>query len=123
MDMEEFERIAEEEFANLPDGFRSRIDNVSVVVEDLPTDYHLSRVAGATRHGLLGLYSGIPLTRRNTGYGMAPVIPDTITLFKRNIEAFAGGTEHVRGKIREVLIHEIGHYFGMTEEQVRAAGY
>jgi predicted Zn-dependent protease with MMP-like domain len=122
VDLEQFEQIAEEEFNLLPESFKSRMENLRVVVEGLPSEYHLNKVPGATMHGLLGLYSGIPLNRRNTAYGMAPVIPDTITLFKENIERHAGGKD-IRRKIREVLIHEVGHYFGMTEEEVRAAGY
>ena len=72
---------------------------------------------------LLGLYEGIPLTRRGAEYGVYPVVPDTITLYQKNIEAVSRSDEEVRGTIRDVLIHEIGHYFGMTDAEIRKAGY
>jgi predicted Zn-dependent protease with MMP-like domain len=72
---------------------------------------------------LLGLYEGIPLTRRGVDYGMYPVVPDRITLFKQNIEIIARDEQELRAKIREVLIHEIGHYYGMSETEIRRAGY
>lgn len=124
MRIEEFEKIAEEEYNALPAGFKERIENLRIVVEEIPNDHMLRSVDAHSEWGLLGLYQGIPLTRRNTGYGMYPVVPDTITLFKRNIEALVGRDERrVREKIREVLIHEIAHHFGMNEDEIRAAGY
>ncbi|HCV43405.1 MAG TPA: Zn-dependent protease [Bacteroidetes bacterium] len=123
MDFSEFERIAEEEYDALPEGFKSRIHNVRVIVEELPRDDQLRKVSAASRYSLLGLYEGVPLNHRNTGYGTYPIVPDTITLFKHNIESVVAGDVRVRVKIREVLIHEIGHYFGMTEDEVRKAGY
>ncbi len=72
---------------------------------------------------LLGLYEGIPLSKRGSDYGVYPVIPDTITLFQRNIESVSRSEAEVRKRIREVLIHEIGHYFGMTDAEIRKAGY
>ncbi len=123
MELAEFEKIAEEAFAALPDSFKARIENVRIVVEDLPGDDQLARVGAGSRYQLLGLYQGVPLNRRLTGYGMYPTVPDTITLFKRNIESIARDDARIREKIREVLIHEIAHYFGMTEEEIRQAGY
>lgn len=123
MEFSEFERVAEEEYDRLPEGFKNRIHNVRVVVEELPREDQLRRVSATSPYSLLGLYEGVPLQYRNTGYGTYPVVPDTITLFKRNIESVARGEMNVRGTIREVLIHEIGHYFGMTEEDIRQAGY
>ncbi len=123
MEHEEFERIAEEAYEALPDSFKSKIENVRIVVEDLPRDDQLRTVGAASRYSLLGLYQGVPLNKRLTGYGSYPTVPDTITLFKRNIESVARQDAHVRERIREVLIHEIAHYFGMTEEEIRQAGY
>ncbi len=123
MELEEFERIAEEAYAALPEPFKTRIENVRIVVEDYPREDQLSKVGAASRYQLLGLYQGVPLNHRLTGYGMYPTVPDTITLFKRNIESAAGNDSRIRERIREVLIHEIAHYFGMTEEEIRKAGY
>ncbi len=99
------------------------MENVHIVVED--TDLGGARRRAGIRGGsfLLGLYEGVPLTRRGTGYGMYPILPDKITLFKQNIERVARTPEEIRLQIREVLIHEIAHHFGMDEKQIRDAGY
>lgn len=122
MDSDEFVRVAEEEYEALPEQFKGRIENLRIVVEDFPGPDLVRQARVRFPYGLLGLYQGVPLNYRNTGYGAYPVVPDTITLFKRNIEAITPPAK-LREKIREVLIHEIGHYFGMTEEEIRHAGY
>jgi predicted Zn-dependent protease with MMP-like domain len=123
MTRERFEAIAEEEFATLPDSFRHRIENVRIVIEETDSPAR-RRSAGVGSSGmLLGLYEGIPLPRRGVDYGMVPVVPDTITLFQRNIESIARSDAEVRRQIRETLIHEIAHYFGMDEDDIRDAGY
>jgi len=118
-----FEAMVDEEFAALPEKFRAAMDNVHIVVEDVPR--RPLPVRGGTRSGtvLLGLYEGIPLTRRGTDYGVYPVLPDRITLFRTNIELVAGSPSRVRAVVRDTLIHEIGHYFGMSEREIRRAGY
>ncbi len=123
MDLEEFEQEAEAIYNALPDTFKGKIENLRIVVEDLPDDELIEKANVSSRYDLLGLYQGVPLNYRNTGYGTYPIIPDTITLFKRNIESVAGKGPALREKIREVLIHEIAHYFGMTEDEIRKAGY
>lgn len=121
-DREAFERLLEEEFDRLPERFRSAMENVHIVVDD---GDGAGRRRGGTRSGgtLLGLYEGIPLTKRGADYGVYPVVPDRITLFRRSIQRAAGSNDDVRRLVRMVLIHEIGHYFGMTEAELRAAGY
>ena len=123
MELEEFERVAQEAYEALPDTFKAKIENVRIVIEDLPHEDQLRKVGVRSRYNLLGLYQGVPLNHRLTGYGSYPTIPDTITLFKRNIEAVSRHESEIRERIREVLIHEIAHYFGMTEEEIRQAGY
>ena len=123
MEAGDFERVAEEIFESLPDVFKGRIENLRIVVEDLPDEELVAKARVSSRYNLLGLYQGVPLNHRNTGYGAYPIVPDTITLFKQNIESVAGQGPSLREKIREVLIHEIAHYFGMTEEEIREAGY
>lgn len=123
MDRELFEKVVEEVFDSLPAQFHATIDNVHIVVEDLP-DVRVNARKGIRSGGmLLGLYEGIPLTRRGVDYGMYPVVPDRITLFRKNIEAIARDDHELRAKVREVLIHEIGHYYGMSETEIRRAGY
>jgi predicted Zn-dependent protease with MMP-like domain len=123
MDRAEFEAIAEEEFAALPPAFLERLENVHVVVEEM--DSRRTRGRAGIRSGgfLLGLYEGVPIHKRGTDYGMYPVLPDRITLFQRNIERVASNAEEIRTVIRETLIHEIAHHFGMSEKEIRDAGY
>ncbi len=120
MTRERFEVVAQQAFDSLPDAFRERIENVHIVVEDLPSDDVAGR-GGRNRFSLLGLYQGIPLTKRGTWYGTSPTVPDKITLYQRNIEALCSDEGEIRRRIVEVLFHEIGHYFGMNEAQIRNA--
>jgi predicted Zn-dependent protease with MMP-like domain len=123
MTRERFEAIAEEEFANLPEPFRQRIENVRIVIEDVDSAVQRRRAGLGRSSMLLGLYEGVPLTRRGVDYGVMPVMPDTITLFQKNIESIARSDAEIRTQIRETLIHEIAHYFGMDEDEIRDAGY
>lgn len=120
MKREEFETIAQEAFERLPAAFKDRVDNVQIVVEDYPSE-EIRRSVRAGKYSLLGLYQGIPLPHRNTWYGATPTVPDTIYLFQKNIEAQSRNEEELRRRIMEVLFHELGHYFGMNEREVRSA--
>jgi len=108
---EKFDAYVVEAYNKLPKPFLKKIDNVEVVVEELSDGFGGS--------GLLGLYSGVPLSHRNTAYGMFPIPPDIIRLFKYNICRIVNSEFELKSKIFEVLYHEIGHYFGMNEEQIR----
>jgi predicted Zn-dependent protease with MMP-like domain len=123
MDREAFEKIVERAFELLPEKFMEAIDNVGVVVEDYPNEELVHKMNLSSKHHLLGLYQGVPLSKRGSWYGMAPVIPDKISLYQKNVEAVCRTDDEIVRKIQEVLIHEIGHYFGMSEEEIRAAGY
>jgi predicted Zn-dependent protease with MMP-like domain len=126
VDKEAFERIAREEFAEVPERFASKIKNVALLIEDEP-DAEVRRLEDlAPEETLLGLYRGIPATERGAFY--SGVLPDTITLYYLPLmeEAeriySANRLENrevaVRLAVRETLWHEIGHYFGMSEEQI-----
>jgi predicted Zn-dependent protease with MMP-like domain len=117
---EQFEEIAQRAFDSLPEFFKRKVENVQIAVEDLPSDDALSR-SKASRHTLLGLYQGVPLPHRGTSYGMYAVAPDKITLYQENIEAVCRNEKEMEKRIVEVLFHELGHYFGMNEQQVRRA--
>jgi len=117
---EEFEAIAQQVFDELPEVFGDRVENVSIVVEDVP-DEETCRQMRCRPTELLGLYQGIPLTERGTWYGMAPTMPDRIFLYQDNIEAESRTREELLDRIQEVLLHELGHYFGMSESQIRRA--
>jgi len=119
----DFETIAHEEFEALPPAFRGRLDNVHIVVEERDTQFRQRRAGVYRGSMLLGLYEGVPLSRRGTGYGAYPVVPDRITLFQNNIELTVGTQQELRDRIREVMVHEIAHHFGMSEKEIRDAGY
>ena len=123
MNAEEFERTAQDVFDSLPGNILRRIENVHIVVEDSPGEQTLVKTGTTSRLRLLGLYEGVPLNKRGSNYGVYPVVPDKITLYRKNIESLASSDLAVKEKIREVLIHEIAHYFGMTEEEIRESGF
>ncbi|PYT37943.1 MAG: hypothetical protein DMF52_00945 [Acidobacteria bacterium] len=120
MDRPRFERLVAEAIESLPDDFKEKLDNVAVVVEDLPSP------AEARRYGrgggrLLGLYQGHPLTRRDSRYGMA--FPDKITIYQHNVEAICGSDAEVREEVRRTVLHEIAHHFGLDDSRLHELGY
>jgi predicted Zn-dependent protease with MMP-like domain len=116
MKREHFVKVVEEALDSLPQEFRSRIRNVAVLVEDVPPSQPLPK-AGQRRRLLLGLFHGVPTTKKSvldlsTG-------PDHIVLYQKNIEAVCSSEAEVREQIRLTLMHELGHYFGMDESQLK----
>jgi predicted Zn-dependent protease with MMP-like domain len=117
-----FDRLVQEAWLAIPAGFRRRVENVAIVVEEEPSHDDLRRASpGADPRGatLLGLYHGIPLTRRTSSYGM--VLPDKISIYRGPLERISRNERELRRNVRETLWHELGHYFGMDERQVRQA--
>lgn len=112
----DFEKLANESFSNIPLEFRKRLENIEIVIENRPNTNPFKVKKFALR-GLLGLYRGVPLRRRGAFYSSA--LPDRITLYKDNIESCCGTTDELKEKIEEVLLHEVGHYFGLSEEELR----
>jgi predicted Zn-dependent protease with MMP-like domain len=116
MKREEFTKLVEEVLDSLPKEFRSRIHNVAVLVEDLPPGQEAPQ-PGKAMQLRLGLFHGTPMTLKsvfNLGTG-----PDYVVLYQKNIEAICPNDDAVREQVRRTVIHEFGHYFGMTEEQLR----
>jgi predicted Zn-dependent protease with MMP-like domain len=104
----------------LPDEILGWLDNVAVVVAERPTSQQLAD-AGLGPHQLLfGLYVGLPKTRRGFTYG--EVVPDKILIFQRPIEQTCRTPDQIRACVRKTVLHEIGHHFGMDEDQLRSAG-
>ena len=120
MKIEEFERLVAEEFPRaVPDKFRSRIRNVGFVVEDEPSSEIRSREGLSDDETLLGLYQGIPMTERGESYGIGPVVPDMITLYRIPIlEAAGASVVEIRKVIRDTIWHEVAHHFGFSEHDV-----
>jgi len=101
----------------LPKYFKKKMENVDVVVEDLASPEILAEMGLRSPFELFGLYQGIPLRQRGFYYGN--VLPDKITLFQMPIESTCRTKQEIEEKVREVVIHEVGHYFGLSDEKLR----
>jgi len=113
MHREVYERLIRLTIAELPEEVRNHLDNLEIVIKDRPSRTDLAAAGLGPRDTLLGLYTGVPLTQRTTGYGA--VLPDKITIFRRPIEARARSWEELVRLVRETVLHEIGHHIGMSE--------
>jgi len=102
--------------ASIPSRFRDAIVNVAIVVEDQPNAAQLAEVDATSDETLLGLYEGIPLPERGWAHGNT--LPDKVTLFQRPIENASEDDDDIVVAIGETLIHELGHYFGLSEEEI-----
>lgn len=117
MDRKRFEQLVETAVSSLPDEFLSRLENVDVVVADLPARQKLLKAGLGRGETLLGLYEGVPLTRRGAHYGMVP--PDKITIFQQTIEAKCQNDNEITAEIQRVVRHEIAHHFGIGDARLR----
>jgi predicted Zn-dependent protease with MMP-like domain len=114
---EKFEALVARTIDNLPPEFQCKLENVDVVVEDWPTRRQLRQAKHKHPTQLLGLYQGVPQTRRGRGYGL--VLPDKISIFQKPIEAQCRFGDEIEAKIEEVVCHEIAHHFGLDEKTLR----
>ena len=127
--MEEFEKLIVSALSELPPYFQEKMSNVEVLVKTWPSQREL-RDAGVPpvvgpahvppHHTLLGLYSGIPLTKRTIAYSLVP--PDTITLYQGPIEQAASKPEEIPEIVRHTVIHEFAHHFGISDDRLRELG-
>ena len=116
MKRETFEELVTKAVESLPEEFAERLDNVAITVQDYPTRQQLSRSNVERGMTLLGLYQGVPITERGHNYGM--VLPDKITIFQKPIEASCRTEEEIVAMIRSVVLHEIAHHFGISDERL-----
>jgi predicted Zn-dependent protease with MMP-like domain len=114
---QEFEALVVLALKRLPKFFKRKMENVDVVVEDQASRDLLSGMGLRSPFQLLGLYQGVPLDRRGFYYGN--VLPDKITLFQVPIESICQTKEEIEEKVKEVVIHEVGHYFGLDDDRLR----
>ncbi len=121
MDDRNFRKIIEKALLDLPKEFAEKLENVSIVIADHPTQAQTETLKLKSKHDLLlGLYEGVPQTRRR-GYGIGGSLPDKITIFKVPILMFSKTLDEVKRVVRETVIHELGHHFGMSEKEIRQA--
>jgi predicted Zn-dependent protease with MMP-like domain len=109
MTNEEFETIVKETLDELPDEFKTQLDNVEIVIEDFPRDKR-----GRPFWGLLGLYHGVPKTART----VLPLLPDKISIYKEPILHMSDNIDEIKKQIKQTVLHELGHHFGLTDEDL-----
>jgi predicted Zn-dependent protease with MMP-like domain len=116
MDRPAFEILVQNSLRKLPREFKTKLANISVEVEDLPSRELLNDM-GIRSGMLLGLYQGVPLTKRGWNYGN--MLPDRIVIYQRTIERVASSPEEIERIVLDTVIHEIGHYFGFNDKELR----
>lgn len=125
MDRECFVKLVEEVLETLPVEFRKRIQNLAVLVEDQPPQRLSRKTRGSAQQAgcektdsvLMGIFQGVPATQRSVFDLSAG--PDRIVLYQKNIEKVCSNEEEIRHEVRQTVLHELGHYFGMDEAQLK----
>ena len=117
MERERFEHLVGEAVDSLPKRFKKLIQNVAVIVEDTPTRDTRRSVGAPSRSNILGLYHGVPYGHRGPYYGNTP--PDVIVIYQKPIESLCATEDEIREQVRDVVIHEVGHYFGFSDRELR----
>jgi predicted Zn-dependent protease with MMP-like domain len=117
MDRQRFEELVLEAVEALPQRFLDRLANIDIEVRDWPGPAELRSARVPVGRTLLGLYVGIPHTRRSRGYHLA--LPDRIFIYQRPIERLCRSDNEVRDSIGRVIKHEIAHHFGLTDADLR----
>lgn len=117
MSCQDFETLVNKALETLPENIKNKMENVAIVIEDVPTREQLKKTGVRQNDLLLGLYEGIPQTAWGRGFGGN--LPDKITIFQKNIEYFARSDKEIEESVRNVVIHEIAHHFGFDEKGAR----
>ncbi len=120
MERAHFRQLVREAVAELPRDLLERVHNVAIVIEWRPTARDRKAAGVGPGRTLLGLYHGIPLTKRGEYYNLVP--PDKISIYQEPIEAFCRDDEEVREQVRKTVLHELGHYFGIDDDRLHELG-
>ncbi len=115
---EHFDGLVEEAMRTIPRRFGRYFTNVNILVEDYPTEVDLEGLE-ADKYSLLGVFRGVSYPSKGGFFDQMPPLPDTIVLYQKNIEAICRSEKQLIEEIQKTLIHEVGHYFGMSEEDLR----
>jgi len=113
MERQEFEAVVFRAIEALPAEFKSKLENVDILVEDWPSPKQIRQLRLRSKAQLLGLYEGVPQTKRDSGYNL--VLPDKITIFQKPIEAQCRSSQEIENEIGRVVRHEIAHHFGIGD--------
>ena len=117
MNREKFELLVEEALADIPRKFKQLLNNITIQVEDFPSPDVLHSLGKPPGRMILGIYHGVPFPHRGPYYGNLP--PDIIVIYQKPIERICHSDEEIKETIRKVVRHEIGHYFGFDDRQLR----
>lgn len=118
---EEFGRLVQKAMDEIPPAMRDYLDNIVVEIEPMPSKEDLVETGIDDPADLLGLYHGVPLTERSVEE--LPMLPDRVTIYQRNIEEICETPEEIVEQVRTTVLHEIGHFFGLDEEDLFDVGY
>jgi len=116
-----FDRLVVDAIEELPQSLKGRLSNVSIIVEDKPNNEILEKMELKSDRTLLGLFQGVPLNKRSVW--QSGTMPERITIFQKNIETLCHSEEEIKQRIKEVIRHEVAHFVGFTEEEIRKLGY
>lgn len=117
MEERRFEELVLRALEGLPPEIAERMHNVDVEVQDWPSPEQLAAVGAPSGQTLLGLYQGIPLTRRTSGYNLVP--PDRIIIFRQPLERISRGEDDLVRRVQATVIHEVAHHFGISDRRLR----
>ncbi len=120
MDADAFAGLVDEAIGALPERFQEALENVEILVEDWPDLWTRQQARVHSRYALLGFYHGVPLTQRTTNYNL--VAPDKISIYQKPIEAQCQTAEELHALVRRVVLHEIAHYFGISDDRLHELG-
>jgi predicted Zn-dependent protease with MMP-like domain len=120
MEKEKFEAIVLNTLKSLPDKFKDKIKNLSIVIEEKDISPVIKDKKGTHTEYTLGLYQGLPATKRA---GRINILPDKITIYKKSLEEISRSDKELEKNIKKVILHELGHYFGLDEKKLRRLGY
>ncbi|MDP3296772.1 MAG: metallopeptidase family protein [Thermodesulfovibrionia bacterium] len=115
---EHFERLVEKALETLPEEYRRYLTNITIIIEDYPGSED-ARQLNSKKELLLGLFSGVPYPKKGGFFDIPYPLPDKIILFQKNIENICSTEKELIEQIQETFIHEVGHYFGLSERDLR----
>ena len=117
MEQERFEELVRRALTQLPEDIARHMSNLDVEVHDVATQAQLASASVPAGHTLLGLYVGIPLTRRTSGYNL--VAPDRIIIFKTPLERLSRNEDDLVDRVTDTVIHEVAHHFGISDKRLQ----
>lgn len=118
---EEFAELVDEAVASLPAEFEKYMENLSIDIQPRPTRELLRSMRIPRRELLLGVYHGVPLTEKSVSSTVE--YPEQVVIFQRNVEAVCDSEDEIVEQVRKTVLHEVGHHFGLDEEELRRLGY